>query len=158
MSNSLRPRGLQHCQASMSFTISWSLLKLMSLESWCHPTISFSIIPFSSCPQSFLALGSFPMSLLFALGGQSIGASVSVLPMNIQSWFPLWLTGLISLLSEGLSRVFSSTTVWRHQFLGAQPFFIVQLSHPYMTTFKTIALTIWTFLGRSNVSLFKYTV
>ena len=72
---------------------------------WCHPTISFSVVPFSSCPQSFPASGSFQMSQLFASGGQSIGASASILPMNIQGWFPLGLTGWISLLSKGLSRV-----------------------------------------------------
>ena len=85
---------------------------------WCHPTISSSVVPFSSCLQSFPASGSFLMSLLFTSGGQSIGASASasVPPMNIQGWFPLGLTGLISLLSEGLSRVFSNTTVWKHQF------------------------------------------
>ena len=85
---------------------------------WCHPTISFSVTPFSSCPQSFPVSGSFPKSQLFASGGQNIGdsASASVLPMNIQGWSPVRLTGLISLLSKGLSRVFSSTTVWKHQF------------------------------------------
>ena len=89
---------------------------------WCHPTISSSVIPFSSCLQTFPTLGSFPMSWLFASGGQSIraSASASVLPMNIQDWFPLELTGLISLLSKGLPRVFSNTTVQKHQFFGAQ--------------------------------------
>ena len=81
------------------------------LTRWCHPTISSSVTLFSSCPQSFPASGAFPMSRLFASGGQSIGASASVLPMNIQCWLPLGLTGLISLQSKGLSRVFSSTTV-----------------------------------------------
>ena len=92
------------------------------LSQWCHPTISSSIALFSSCPQSFPSSGSFPMSWLFPPGGQSIGASVSVsvLSMNIQGWFPLGLTGLISLQSEELSRVFYNTTVWKHQFLGAQ--------------------------------------
>ena len=87
----------------------------------CHPTISSSVIPFSSCFQSFPASGSFPMSRLFASGGRSIGASAaaSVLPMNIQGWFPLGLTGLISFRSKGLSRVFSNTTVQKHQFFGA---------------------------------------
>ena len=86
---------------------------------------SHPVLPFSSCLQSFPASGSFPVSQFFASGGQSIGASASapVLPMNIQGWFPLGLTGLISLLSKGLSRVFSSTTVQRHQFFGTQPFF-----------------------------------
>ena len=89
----------------------------------CHPTISSSVVPFSSCPQSFPALGSFLMSQLFTSGSQSIGASASapVLPMSIQGWFPLGLTGLIFLLSKGLSRVFSTTTVWRHRFFSAQP-------------------------------------
>ena len=93
------------------------------LSCWCHPAISSSIILFSSCPQSFPASGSFPVSQLFASVGQSIGvsASVSVPPMNIQDWFPLVLTDLISLLSKGLSRVFSSTRIWQHQFFGVQP-------------------------------------
>ena len=93
------------------------------LSQWCHPTISSSVIPFSSCLKSFPASGSFPVSQLFTPGGQSIGASASasVLPVNIQGWFPLGLTGLISLMSKGLSRVFSSITVWNHQFLSIQP-------------------------------------
>ena len=95
--------------------------------------------------QSFPASGSFPMSWLFASDGQNIGASASVLPMNIQGWFPLGLTGLNSVQSKGLSRVFSSTTVQRHQFFDAQSFFIFQLSHPYMTTGNTITLAVWTF-------------
>ena len=92
------------------------------LSRWCHPTISSSVIPFSSCSQSFPASGSFQMSQLFASGGQNSGvsASASVLPMNIQDWFPLGWTGWISLQSEGLSRVFSNTTVQKHQFFGAQ--------------------------------------
>ena len=101
------------CQASLSFIISLSLFKLMSIEPWCHPTVSSSVGPFSSCPQSSLASGSFPVSQLFASGDQSIGASLSAwdLPMNIQGWFPLGWTGWISLQSRGLSRVFSNTTV-----------------------------------------------
>ena len=118
---------------------------------WCHPTISFSVIPFSSCLQSFPASGFFPMSQFFTSGGQSIGASASVVPMNIQEWFPLGWTGWISLQSKGLSRVFSNPTVQKHQFFGIV-FFIVQLSHPYMTTGKTIALTMW--LRHSDVSAF----
>ena len=90
---------------------------------WCHPTISSSVIPFSSCLQSFPASGSFPMSQFFTSGGQSIGASASVLPMNIQDWFPLGLNGVISLQSKGLKkRIFSNTTVQKHQFFGTQPF------------------------------------
>ena len=110
------------CQASLSITNSWSLLKLMSVESWCHPTISSSVIPFSSCLPSFPASGSFPMSRFFTSGGQSIGVSdsASILPMNIQDWFPLGRTGWISLQPKGLSRVFSNTTVQKHQFFGTQ--------------------------------------
>ena len=98
---------------------------LCPLSWWCHPTISSSVIPFSSCSQSFPASGSFQMSQLFASGGQSIGASASALifSMNIQGWFPLGLTGLISLQSKGPSRVFSNTTVQKHQFFSTQPSF-----------------------------------
>ena len=90
------------------------------LNRWCHPTISFSVTPFASFTQSFPASGSFPISWLFTSGGQSIGASVlaSILPVSIQGWFPLGWTGWISLLAKGLSRVFSSITVWRNQFFG----------------------------------------
>ena len=109
--------------------------------------ISSSVVPFSSCPQSRAASGSFPMSQLFAWGGQSTGVSalVSVLAMNTQDWSPLEWTSWMSLQSKGLSRVFSNTTVQKHQFLG---FYTVQLSHPYMTTGKTIALTRRTFVGK----------
>ena len=93
------------------------------LSQWCHPMISSSVIPFSSCLQSFPASESFQMSQFFTSGGQSIGtsASATVLPMNIQDWFPLGLTGLISLQSKGLSRVFFNTTVQTHQFFSTQP-------------------------------------
>ena len=127
------------------------------LHSWCHPTISSSVIPFS-CLQPFPPSGSFPMSQFFTSGGQSTGisASASVLPMNIQDWFPLALIGWISLQAKGLSRVFSNTTVQRHQFFSAQlSLFIVQLSHPYMTTGKTIALTTWTFVSKVMSLLFN---
>ena len=90
------------------------------LSWWCHPTISPSLAPFSSCPQFFPASGSFSVNLLFSSGNQSIGVSVSVFPMNIQGWFPLGLTGSISLLSKESSRVFSSTTIWK-QFFSIQP-------------------------------------
>ena len=106
-------------QASLSSTISWTLLQLIPLSPWCYLTISSSANPFSSCFQSFPASGSFPLSQFFISGGQRTGASASasVLPMNIQGWFPLRLTGLIS---KRLSRVFSNTTVQKHQFFGAQ--------------------------------------
>ena len=109
-------------QASLSITNSCSSLKLMRpLSWWYHPTISSSVVTFSSCLQSFPVSGSFLMSQLFTSGGQSIGvsASASVLPKNIQEWFPLGWTGRISLLSKGLSRVFSNTTVQKHPFFGA---------------------------------------
>ena len=111
-------------------------------QKWCHPKISSSVIPFS-CLQSFPASGSFQMSQFFALDGQSIGASASasVIPMNIQDWCPLGWTGWNSLQPKGLSRVFSNTTVQKAPILQCLAFFIVQLSHPYMTTGKTIALT-----------------
>ena len=96
------------CQASLFFTMSRVCSNSGPLSQWCHPTISSSVIPFSSCLQSFPASESFPMSCLFASGGQSIGASASVLPVNIQGWFPLGLTGLISLQSKGLSQESSS--------------------------------------------------
>ena len=109
-------------QASLSITNSWSSPKICPLSQWCHPTILSSVDPFSSYPQYFPASGSFQMSQLFASGGQSIGvsASKSVLPMNTQDWSPLGQTGWISLQSKGLSRVFSNTTVQKHQFFGTQ--------------------------------------
>ena len=109
-------------QASLSITNSWSLLKLMSIESVMPSNLSSSVVPFSSHLQSFPESGSFPMSWFFTSCGQSIGASpsASVLPMNIQGWFPLGLTGLVSLLFKGLSRIFSNTTIWKHQSVSIQ--------------------------------------
>ena len=109
-------------QASLSITNSRNSLRLMSISPWCHPAISSSVIRFSSCPQSLPASESFPMSQLFAWGGQSTGVSAltSFLPMNTQDWSPLEWTGWISLQSKGLSRVFSNTTVPNHQFFGTQ--------------------------------------
>ena len=112
VSDSLRPYGLQHTRLPCSSPTPGVYSDSCPSSRWCHPTISSSVIPFSSCGQSFPASGSFPMTQFFALGGRSIGASASasVLPMNIQDWFPFGLTGLI-LQSKGLSRVFSNTTV-----------------------------------------------
>ena len=109
-------------QASLSITNSRAFSNSCPLSQWCHPTISSSVVPFSSCPQSFPASGSFPVSQFFASGDHSIGisASASVLQVNIQDWFPWGWTGLISLESKGLSRVFSNTTVQKHQFFSAQ--------------------------------------
>ena len=113
--------GLQHARLPCPLPSPRVCLNSCPLRQWNHPTTSSSVIPFSFCLQSFPASGSFPMRWLFTSGGQSIGisASASVLSMNIQGWFPLGLTGLISLLSKGLSRVFSSTAVQKHQFFGA---------------------------------------
>ena len=122
VSDSLWPHGLQHARPPCPSPTPGVYLNSCPLNWWCHPTISPSVIPFSSHLQSFPALGSFPMSQLFISGGQSIGvsASTSVLPMNTQDWFPLKCNGFISLQSKGLSRVFSNTTVQKHQFFGAQ--------------------------------------
>ena len=122
MSDCLQLHGLQHTRLSHPTLSSGVCSNSCSLSRWCHSTISSSVTPFSSCPQSFLASGSFPLSQLFASGGQSIGASAStsILPMNVQDWVTLGLTGLISLQSKGLSSVFSSTTVWMHQFFSTQ--------------------------------------
>ena len=122
MSESLRPHGLQHTRPPCPSPTPGVYSNSCPLSQWCHPTSSSSVVPFSSRLQSFQASRSFPMSQFFASGGQSIGVSVSasVLPMNIQDWFPLGWTGWISLLSKGLSRVFSNTTVQNHQFFGGQ--------------------------------------
>ena len=113
VSDSLRPHESQHARPPCPSPTPRIHSNPHPLSRWCHPTISSSVVPFSSCPQSFPASGSFPMSQLFASGGQSIGVSVlaSVLPMNTQNWSPLGWTGWISLQSKGLSRVFSNTTV-----------------------------------------------
>ena len=122
-SNSLRPRELQHARPPCPSPAPGVHSDSHPSSRWCHPAISSSVIPFSSCPQSLPASESFPMSQLFSCGGQSIGvsASTSVLPMNIQDWFRLEWTGWISLQSEWLSTVFSSTTVQKHQFFSAHP-------------------------------------
>ena len=149
MSDSFQPHGLQHARISYPLPTPEAYTNSCPLCWWCHPTISSSVVPFSSCLQSFPESGSFQISQFFASGGQSIGvsASTSVLPMNIQDWFPLAWTSWISLQSKGLSRVFSNTTVQKHQFV-CSAFFIVQISNPYTTTGKSIALTRW-------ISVFK---
>ena len=113
VSNSLQPHGLQHTRPPCPSPTPGACSNSSPLSQWCYPTISSSVIPFSSCLQSFPGSGSFPRSQFFTSGGQSIGvlASASVLPMNIQGWFPLRWIGLISLQSKGLSRVLSNTTV-----------------------------------------------
>ena len=157
MSDSATPWTAAH-QASLSFNISQSQLKLVSIESVMpsnYPTTLSSVTPFSSCPWSFPASGSFPMSPFFASDGQSIEASAlaSVLPMNIQGWFPLGLTFLISLWSKGFSRVFSST-VWKHQFFLDQPSLWFN-SHICTWPLEKPALTVWIFAGKMMPLLFN---
>ena len=122
VSDSLRPHGLQHTRPACPSPIPRVYSNSCPSTSWCHSTILSSVVPFSSSLQSFPASGSFQISEFFVSGGQNIGvsASASVLPMNIQDWFPLGLTGWIFLQSKGLSRVFSNITVQKHQFFGAQ--------------------------------------
>ena len=132
MSDFLWPHGLQHARLPCPSLSPRVPSNSCPLSQWCHPFISSSVACFSSCPQSFPASGSFPMSQLFTLGSQSFeaSASASVLPMNSQGLFPLGLTGL------------KASILW------CTAFFMVQLSHPYMTTGKNIALTIWTFVAK----------
>ena len=123
VSDSLQPHGLQHTRPPCPSPTPRAYSNSCPSSRWCHPTISSYVVPFSSWLQSFPESGSFPMSQLFVSGGQSSGvsASASLLPMNIQDWFPLGWTGWIFLKSKGLSRVFSNTTVQKHQFFSAQP-------------------------------------
>ena len=155
VSDSLRPHCLQHARPPCPSPTPGVYSNSCPLSRWCHPTISSSVIPFSSRRQSFPASGSFPTSQFFASGGQSIGgsASTSVLPMNIQDWFPLGWTGWMSLQSKRLSRIFSSNSS-KASIFRRSAFFIVQLAHPYMTTGKTIALTRQTFVGKVMSLLF----
>ena len=156
VSDSLWPHESQHARPPCPSPTPGVCPNSCPLSWWCHPAISSSVIPFSSCPQSLPASGSFPMSQLFASGGQSIGvsASASVLPKNTQDWKPLEWTGWISFQSKGLSRVFSNTTVQKHQFFSAQLSSWFS-SHPYMITGKIIALTRWTFVGKVIALLFN---
>ena len=144
VSNSLQPHGLLHARLPCPPPTPEACSNSCPSSQWCLPTISSSVIPFSSCLGSFPAWRYFPTTQFFVSGGQSIGASTSasVLPMNVQDWFPLGLTAWISLLSKGLPRVFSSTIVWKHQFFGAQLFLIVQLyvvivNHWYVQLYNT---------------------
>ena len=133
VSDSLWPHGLQHARLPCPSPTPGACSNSCLLSRWCHPTISSSVIPVSSCLQSFPASGSSPMSQFFVSAGQSIrvSASVSVLPMNIQNWFPLGLTDLISLQSKGLSRVFSNITVQKPQFFNTQ---LLLYSNSYIHT------------------------
>ena len=136
VSDSLWPHGLQHAMFPCLSPSPGVCPNSCPLSQWYHSTILSYVVSFSRCLQSFPESGSFPVSQLFTSGGQSFGASTSpsVSPMNIQDWFSLGWTSLISLQSKGLSKVFSNTTVQKHQFFGTQSSVMVQLSHPYMTT------------------------
>ena len=145
MSNSLQPL---NCSTPDFPVLHYHLEFVPTPVLWCHPAISSSVTPFFSCPQSFQASGSFPVSRFFTLGGQSTGASVSVLLVNIL------VTGLISLLSKGLSGVFSNTKIWKHHFFSSQPS-LCFTSCLHMTTGKPTTLTIWTFVGKVMSLLFN---
>ena len=154
MSDSLRPHESQHARPPCPVTTAGIYPYPCPLSQWCHPTISSSVVPFSSCPQSFPASGSFEMNQLFTSGGQSIGvsASTAVLPMNTQDWSSLGWTGWISLQSKGLSRVFSNT-----QLKSINSSALSFLYSPTLTSIsgKTIALTRQTFVGKVMSLLFN---
>ena len=145
MSDSLRHHRLQHVRLPFPLPSLGACSNSCPLSQWCYPTISYSAAPFSSCPQSFPASGSFPMSCLFTSGGQSTGASAlpSVLPMNSQGWFPLGLTGFISLLSKGLSRVFSSTS--HHYILNGILGILILVSWFMQNLFSPYSEQMWNF-------------
>ena len=150
MSDSLQPHESQHARPPCPSPTPGVHSDSRPSSQWCHPAISSSVGPFSSCPQSLPASKSFPMSQLFTWGGQGTGVSAlaSFLPKKFQGWSPSEWTGWISLQSKGLSRVFSNTTIQKPSILWCSAFFTVQLSHPYMTTGKTTALTRWIFVGK----------
>ena len=149
VSDSLWPHGQQNAKFACPSQIAEACSNSCPSSHWCHPTISSSVVCFSSHFQSFPASGYFPVSQLFKSGGQRIRTSdtTSVLPMNIQGWFPLGLTGLIFLAVQGTLKSLPQHHISKASILQCSSFFMVQLSHPYMTTGKTIALTIWTFIG-----------
>ena len=157
MSNTLWPHGLQHARLSCPSPAPGDYSNSCPSSWWCHPTISSSVIPFSSCLQSFPASVSFPTSWFFASGGQSIGvsASVSVLPMNIQDWFPLGFHWLDLLAVQGTLKSLLQHHSSKASILQCSAFFIVQLLYPYTTTRKTIVLTRQTFVGKVMSLLFN---
>ena len=158
MSDSLRLHESQHARPPCPSSTPGVHSDSLPSSQWCHPAISSSVIPFSSCLQTFPASGSFPMSRFFASGSQSIGVSplASVFPINTQDSSPLGYNGWISLLSKGLSRVFFNTTVQKHQFFGAQ--LIVQLSTSINVYWKNHSLDETDLCWQSNVSAFEYAV
>ena len=157
VSDSLRPYESQHARPPSPSQTPGVYSNSCPSSQWCHSAILSSVVPFSFCPQSLPASGSFSMSQLFEWGGQSIGvsASSSGLPMNTQDWSPLGWTGWIALQSKGPSRVFSNTTVQKASIFRHSAFFTVQISHPYTTTGKTIAWTRWIFVGKVMSLIFN---
>ena len=154
MSDSLQPHGLQHAKLSCPSPSPGACSSSYPLSRWNHPVIWFSVVPFSSCLQSFSASGSFPMSQFFPSCGQSIGASASasVFPMNIQDWFPFRIDWLDLLAMQGTVKSLLQHHSSKASIIQHSAFFMVQLSQPYMITGKIIALTRWAFV--SNVSAF----
>ena len=158
MSNSLQSHGMQHTRLPCLSPTPGVYSNSCPLSQWCHPTISSSVIPFSSCFHSFAASGSFQMSQLVASGGQSIGTSApaSVLPMNIQDWLPLGWTDWLGLLAvQGTLKSLLQHHSSKGSIFQCSAFCLVQLSHPYVTTGKTIALTRWTFVAKVMSLLFN---
>ena len=156
VSNYLQPHELQHTRPPCPSPTPGICPNSCTSSRWCHPAISFSVVPFSCCPQSLPASESFPMSQIFIWGGQSIGvtALASVLPVNIQNWFPVGMTGWISLQSKGLSSLLQHYSS-KASILQCLAFFIVQLLHPYVTIGKPIGLTMQTFVGQVMSLLFN---
>ena len=154
VSDFLRPHGLQHASLPCPSPTPRACSDSCPSSRWCHPAISSSVVPFSSCLQSFSASGSFQMSQFFTSGGQSIGvsASASVIPMNIQDWFPLGVTDLISAVQGTLKSLLQNHSS-KASILRRSTFFAVQLSHPHMTRGKTIAFTRWTFVSKVMIGI-----
>ena len=157
VSDSLRPHESQHARPLCPSPAPGVYPNSRPSSQWCHPAISYSVVPFSPCPQSLPASGSFPMSQLFAWGGQSTGvsASASILPMNTQDLSPLGWTGGTSLQFQGTLKSLLQHHSSKASIVRRSAFFTVQLSHPYMTTGKTIALTRQTFMGKVMSLLFN---
>ena len=159
MSKTLWLQGVQHTRLPCPSPSPGACSNSCPPSQWCYPTILPSVIPFS-CLQSFPESGSFPMSQAFASGSQSIGASASasLLPMDIQGWFPLRWTGLISLQTKGTLKSLFQNHNLKALIVQCLAYFMVQLSHSYMTTRKTISLTIWTFVGKVMSLLFVFCI
>ena len=157
MSNSLQPHGLKHARLPCSLLTPRAYSNSCPSSQWCQPTISSSVIPFSSHLQSFPATGSFQMSQFFSSGDQSIGvsASASILPMNIQDWSPLGWTWFDLFGVQGTFKSLLQHHSSKASILHCSAFSLVQLSHPYMITGKTIAFTRWTFIGKVTFLLFN---